>query len=62
MWVCVVKDNEEMHIIPVADLIDHTEDEECVCVPQITDLGEGQCMYTHVSLDGREKNEPDWKG
>ncbi len=59
MWVCISKSAEELHIIPHNDLIEHTESEDCVCVPQTTDLGGGQWMHTHSSLDGRELNESD---
>jgi hypothetical protein len=60
MWVAVAKD-DEMHIIPENDLIEHTLSDDCVCGPELTDLGEGQVMVTHASLDGREFEEPDWQ-
>lgn len=57
MWVCVSNSLEEMHVIPHNDLIEHTESEDCVCMPQGTELGHGQWMYSHSSLDGREHKE-----
>lgn len=54
MWLAVAKGNEEMHIIPQNDLIEHTCSDECVCGPTLTYLGEGQILVAHISLDGRE--------
>jgi len=62
MWLAVVVTEEEIHILPHEDLIEHMESEECVCGPSLQDLGDGQIMISHASLDGREFNEPDWKG
>ena len=60
MWLAIAKGPDEMHIVPGNDLIEHTESEECVCGPALTDIGDGQ-MYIHSSLDGREHVQPDWK-
>lgn len=62
MWLVIATGPDEAHIIPANDLIEHTESDECVCGPAPTDLGDGQRMYMHASLDGRELREPDWKG
>jgi len=62
MWVAISSGDEATHIIPQDDLIDHTLDPECVCGPEISDLGNGRWLYTHSSLDGREWNTPDWPG
>lgn len=54
---------DELHIIPVNDLIDHAETDDCVCGPK-TYPGEGPdgaigWLIAHNSLDGRELDEPD---
>lgn len=49
------------HVYPVDDLIEHTTDEDCVCVPTVKAMTEGDgptdWMYVHSSLDGRELEE-----
>lgn len=62
MWLAISTGPDEFHVIPHKDLIKHTESDECVCGPATTFLDDGLVMHTHASLDGREHNEPDWKG
>jgi hypothetical protein len=51
------------HAVPVADLIEHTVDDDggCVCGPQVhpvqTAWGGYGWMFIHHSLDGRELQE-----
>jgi len=62
MWLAIASGPDEMHLIPDNDLIEHTPDEDCICGPTEHDLDQVGKMYAHASLDGREVNEPDWKG
>lgn len=51
---------EEIHIAPEHDTITHELDESCVCGPSpelINDEKGDAWMYTHCSLDGRERYE-----
>lgn len=53
MWLAIVHDNE-LHIVPNNDLIEHTEDEDCVCGPDTERLSDGSRVITHSSLDERK--------
>lgn len=50
-----------VHVLPVNDLIDHDECDECVCGPELEPVicDDGTCnwLITHHSLDGRELRE-----
>jgi hypothetical protein len=50
-----------MHVMPIADLIEHTASEDCSCGPnpeRVTNAGGGDAwLYVHHSLDGRERAE-----
>lgn len=52
-----------VHVVPVADLVDHdaTGDTDCVCGPTAEAVfrPDGSCgwMHIHHSLDGRERHE-----
>lgn len=50
------------HIVPRNDLITHEISQDCVCgpetIPVLHDDGTVSFMYTHHSLDDREKDEP----
>jgi hypothetical protein len=61
MWLAIGTGPDEFHVIPHDDLIEHTENDECVCGPSTTYLDDGLKMIMHASLDGRERREPDWK-
>ena len=49
------------HVLPINDLIDHTDSEYCICGPTIepiqNDDGTIDWIITHHSLDGRENHE-----
>jgi hypothetical protein len=62
MWLAISTGPDEMHIIPKADIIEHTESDECICGPATIFLEDGIKMIAHAALDGRERKEPDWKG
>lgn len=51
-----------VHVIPVHDQIEHSEDEHCACGPEVEAVFrfDGSCgwLITHHSLDGREASEP----
>ena len=61
MWLVIATGPDEIHLIPHNDLFEHTESDECVCGPAAEDLGDGQWMYAHASLDGRELSKPDYR-
>lgn len=48
------------HVVPVADIVQHTESDDCVCGPTVEyvhgETGSGW-LTTHHSLDGRERHE-----
>ena len=52
-----------LHVLPVDDLIDHTDSEDCICGPTINPLqqddGTIDWLVVHHSLDGRENHEPE---
>lgn len=63
-WEVVTWDEwHHVHIVPVGDVVAHSEDEEgdCVCGPTVEvmqgDDGLGW-LIVHHSLDGREFREP----
>jgi len=47
-----------VHVLPVADLIEHERAADCVCGPTETEIyrwdGTKTRAYAHMSLDGRE--------
>lgn len=50
-----------LHVMPIADLVEHSEDEDCVCGPRTEpaqrDDGSMGWVLVHHSLDGREAHE-----
>jgi hypothetical protein len=50
-------DIEETHVVPVDDLVEHDEDEDCICGPAPELCEHGVWMYVHESLDRREDDE-----
>lgn len=46
----------ELHVVPVADLVDHETTDECPCGPT-PEFEPGGVVLVHHSLDGREKDE-----
>jgi len=51
----------DIHVMPAADLVEHTDTPDCVCGPRVEpvmrDDGSNGWVYTHPSLDGRELSE-----
>lgn len=49
------------HVTPIGDLVDHEENDSCVCGPTVEPVeradGSVGWMSTHHSLDGREAGE-----
>lgn len=45
-----------IHIIPINDLIDHLEDTDCPCGPEV---GVEDGIVLHAAMDRRECFEPD---
>lgn len=43
-----------LHIIPIHDLKEHTEESTCECAPEIEILENGDIMIIHNAYDGRE--------
>ena len=56
---------DELHVQPINDLIKHTASEECPCGPRCDPVERADetygWSYVHHSLDGREKEEPDYE-
>jgi hypothetical protein len=46
----------QVHVIPRADYIEHEEETDCICGPQV-DENSHQVLVVHHSLDGREFRE-----
>lgn len=50
-----------LHVLPVDDLIDHADSDDCICGPTIEpiqhDDGTIDWLVVHHSLDGRENHE-----
>jgi hypothetical protein len=43
-----------LHILPLNDLKEHTESDDCGCKPRVEYVGEGEKLVIHNSYDGRE--------
>lgn len=54
-------DTATLHVLPVNDLIEHEDSDDCICGPMSTLIRRGDgsdgWIVTHNSLDGRELNE-----
>jgi hypothetical protein len=48
----------DVHVLPINDLIEHSETRGCVCRPDVQDLG-GGIVVVHHAADAREYFEPD---
>lgn len=46
-------ERDEMHIVPVDDLVAHELENDCVCGPYIEFLGGQDFLVAHEALDGR---------
>lgn len=51
----------DQHVVPINDLVEHTEHVDCVCGPTVEPVKreDGSVGYVviHHSLDGRERQE-----
>ena len=56
-WLMIRTDSRSLHVIPFEDDVEHEENEDCVCGTTAELQGNGSWLYTHHSLDGRERNE-----
>lgn len=43
-----------IHITPINDLKEHTDETTCECNPRVEKLEDGEFMCVHNSYDGRE--------
>jgi len=43
-----------IHVLPLYDLKEHTESDDCECLPRIEYVGEGGKVVVHHSYDKRE--------
>lgn len=43
-----------VHVLPVHDLKEHTESEDCACHPRVSFVDGGGKVVVHNSYDGRE--------
>lgn len=52
---------DDVHVMPIDDLIEHDEADDCVCVPRLDPVeredGSIGWVIVHHSLDGREATE-----
>lgn len=52
---------DELHVLPVADLVDHELSEECICGPKVSAVfredGSNGWVVNHWALDRREATE-----
>lgn len=46
----------DVHVVPIGDLIDHEETEDCICGPDV-EIHPECWLVIHHSLDGRERHE-----
>lgn len=46
-------ERDEMHVVPVDDLVAHELENDCVCGPYIEFLGGQDFLVAHEALDGR---------
>lgn len=53
--------NSDIHVVPLADFIEHEHNKNCVCLPKAEGVPTGRrsvrWMYSHSALDGREERE-----
>lgn len=61
-WASLDCGDNVYHVIPVADLKDHEDSQNCWCKPEIEKVRGGGVMVSHHSLDGREFYEKEPKG
>ena len=61
MWRNVTSDDgNQIHVIPLHDMVEHGETVDCVCGPDLEAIGEPAVLLVrHHSLDGREHHEDD---
>jgi hypothetical protein len=57
-------DDRTVHVVPINDLVDHEDSDECVCGPRVDIVisehgGSDGYVVVHNSLDGRERYETD---
>jgi hypothetical protein len=46
-----------IHVVPVNDLVEHEDSEDCVCGPDVEFVEPHGWLVSHHSLDGREESE-----
>lgn len=63
-WLTQQLDNDDVHVVPLGDVIVHAFTDDCICGPTAeavatVDGNNGHIgwMITHHSLDGREHTE-----
>lgn len=44
---------DNLHVTPLDDLLEHSEDEDCMCDPRVEVIG-GKLLVVHNAYDGRE--------
>lgn len=53
--------SDDVHVVPIGDLIDHEDGDDCPCgpamIPVERDDGSIGWVVSHHSLDGRERYE-----
>lgn len=56
-WETIQLEDDTVHVHPLGDTVVHTLDEDCACGPTPEHVAHDAWMYTHHSLDGRERHE-----
>lgn len=56
-WEAILVHGHTVHVHPLHDTLAHHLDEDCVCGPTPEHVPPSGWLYTHHSLDGRERFE-----
>lgn len=56
MWSNQFEPNNSatIHVLPVNDIAEHSESDDCICHPKISYVDGGGKVVVHNSFDGRE--------
>lgn len=60
-WLSAYEPGTDVHVLPVADVVEHPMSDDCVCDPTTEAVQRADGSYgwivVHHSLDGREATE-----
>lgn len=61
MWKWDVRKHQsDVHVLPIDDTMEHTENRLCLCRPYVEEIAE-HAVVVHHSADGREYFEPGYQ-